>query len=438
MASPFPPEKVDPTLAGLIFHRSRARMQRVVVPGADHIGGVVSGVKALQTIFEERHPLSWQASPFLQAYGEWRAPAHLRALEDMRRPVESVFSVGEALDDFWLEFRKCVGKPLLLPPYGASGYEAVDPDRRNAFFPAVSEPTLFQDLPSSGTVAVSTQALLVCTAMDPHFFRTLKIIDPDWFLKLSPLTEFRSGWDASQGHNLTRKITALGNAVEVAQTRWRDYGETIISRPRRRDKVLNLICARYPIIYLGILLAHIILTMYFNAGTMAAPAFIFVVITYYLDALAALMRAVFVDPSSPYNMRRDVAQAILTIRKELNAMEEALYEPMQILTDVEDDLRKRKGDNGWTFSKEQRDRSLLRLMLTYGLSSGGRIKNELRDGLSKLNNSVAERQAERDRRRSFLQMTFDCITFSDSDGSSPEILLRDMDNPSPDVMLTDP
>ena len=63
-------------------------------------------------------------------------------------------------------------------------------------------------------------------------------------------------------------------------------------------------------------------------------------------------------------MRRDVAQAILTIRKELNAMEEALYEPMQILTDVEDDLRKRKGDNGWTFSKEQRDRSLLRLMLT--------------------------------------------------------------------------
>ncbi|KAL1724143.1 hypothetical protein EV715DRAFT_268753 [Schizophyllum commune] len=376
--------------------------------------GLLTAIEALEQIFDERNPSSWEMGPLFQILARSRPACKLAALEDFREPVQSVISVGVALDGLWGVIWKCLPHSL----EDRAHLSSLQPRRATVHLGEVIANT---PISPGGDVVLSrfslrsfhrgssfvqtavpdTRTLFMMAATNAHLLHVIPIIDPDCFQRLSPTRELRSCSDSLHYSDLMGKVNDLRWTMQEAQTRWREYSKKIIVPPTLFDRVFRFLCSLYRVFWLFIVLIHLIITVLSDS----LPAWVLLFVTIYMDTFKTSMRAVLVDPESPYNMQSDVAKAIYNIREQLDGVADAFEVPLRILSDIVDAEHNKEAVPSIE-DKAQKDRALLDFMLNFDLNTGGRIQRHCQEVRSKLEDLIEDRRVEH-RHRSPLQVVYE-------------------------------
>ncbi|KAI4517211.1 hypothetical protein K525DRAFT_281024 [Schizophyllum commune Loenen D] len=341
--------------------------------------GLLTAIEALEQIFDERNPSSWEMGPLFQILARSRPACKLAALEDFREPVQSVISVGVALDGLWGVIWKCL-------PHSLEDRAHISSLQRSSFVQ---------------TAVPDTRTLFMMAATNAHLLHVVPIIDPDCFQRLSPTSELRSCSDSLHYSDLMGKVNDLRWTMQEAQARWREYAKKIIVPPTLFDRVFRFLCSLYRVFWLFIVLIHLVITVLSDS----LPAWVLLFVTIYMDTFKTSMRAVLVDPESPYNMQSDVAKAIYNIREQLDGVADAFEVPLRILSDIVDAEHNKEAVPSIE-DRAQKDRALLDFMLNFDLNTGGRIQRHCQEVRSKLEDLIEDRRVEH-RHRSPLQVVYE-------------------------------
>ncbi|KAI5828116.1 hypothetical protein K523DRAFT_59732 [Schizophyllum commune Tattone D] len=343
--------------------------------------------------------------PLFQILARSRPACKLAALEDFREPVQSVISVGVALDGLWGVIWKCLPHSL----EDRAHISSLQPARRATVH--LGEVIANTPISPSGDVVLSrfslrsfhrgssfvqtavpdTRTLFMMAATNAHLLHVVPIIDPDCFQRLSPTSELRSCSDSLHYSDLMGKVNDLRWTMQEAQARWREYAKKIIVPPTLFDRVFRFLCSLYRVFWLFIVLIHLVITVLSDS----LPAWVLLFVTIYMDTFKTSMRAVLVDPESPYNMQSDVAKAIYNIREQLDGVADAFEVPLRILSDIVDAEHNKEAVPSIE-DRAQKDRALLDFMLN-------RHCQEVR---SKLEDLIEDRRVEH-RHRSPLQVVYE-------------------------------